>query len=985
MIKNNKKSILTSIILSLCMIVSNFSFVTFLPGSPLAGKSYGFDYTGSSKTITNSNFAQSTQISVDNPGIPTSWTYTLPETERDELTGAEYGVITTAEGSTWWGTGLTNPDKANPESTDTNTLLISKGTNEEADGIAFGYKTSSTIELSENSYYLLRLSVKTIGVGTKATVAISGAGLDAQYKNINTADKWEPVSFYIEVPPEGTSNVFKINIELWLGYKDAEVTENSNGAVFFDELTMQQITSYDYLNQKLKISEGGLVDLTYFADSREVVPTANGIIGGDFENDDFTTWAVLNGVVGESFTRSLVDEASEFQTENEDSPGTYTPADISFIGTYTSSPLSISNQILKMTNFNNTAVGFKTNMFVIEQFTSYRVRIFMKSNNTSAKVSLAIYGYANSGKVTTKSSSQSGTTPGSSGMTVYNGWKEYCFYIKGSPLGNREAYLQFTIDTASTVYFDDILVEKVDAFTYTTANSNSSGTNGSYKMDLSDTVETATVTNGTFNVTGDTTAYIGPKVYESPLYANSWTQTEHKEAGETKDVISGIVGGHTDFNTYTSAKMAPIKTLANPNYDTTLGEFTDFRNMLLIHSASPVKYGYASGDISVSSSKYQKISVAVYTTGTTKASIYLYAGSQKTLAFKEIQTNDTWEIYHFYVKTSTISKTLTLKINLGNEVTASDGTVFFKNIINVASSNNEITELSKKSIAELLAVKSAIADYSVDNFTMHSDKKDDDGLYESYSYTTNSGSTGKTGIIDSTGSFTDTPFEDIDDIDSVPTDAKNILVLHNGDSNKHTTVQRTYKETLTVATYYKVSFYVRTVDVANGSFYVSFNGLSKGFNSINTETAETTENGYVKYTLLLYTGENSISNFYITFGLGKPATPVKGTVFISEVTITSITESVFKETKVNLTPASSLILDLTPASKLNASKNPLTETEKWTIFFVVLSSLLLVGAIIVAMVAVGVKKLPKHRTVIIREGFTGSSESTRNKSGDGFI
>lgn len=130
--------------------------------------------------------------------------------------------------------------------------------------------TTSSISLTNNSYYVVSVWVYTAGVDTTATIAVTGTNLNAKIENISTNGLWVQYYLFIETKAIDSTNA---TISLYYGddngvtglrslqsYKNGQITGSNEdnykditltGTVAFDQLKIHQINQEEYVNQTI--------------------------------------------------------------------------------------------------------------------------------------------------------------------------------------------------------------------------------------------------------------------------------------------------------------------------------------------------------------------------------------------------------------------------------------------------------------------------------------------------------------------------------------------------------------------------------------------------------------------------------------------------------------------------------------------------------------------------------------------------------------
>ena len=206
--------------------------------------------------ITNNNFEQTDM---------TGWT----KTEKSDNSGLTARImnITTKDTMNSYNLEYLGGDKSlNNE----NAMVIYGDTNG-----AYGVQ-SEAIEIQQHGYYKISANVK-VGNGSKAYVVVKeNEDVINFYKNQSIAvedDFYTPISQKIEVA-SNSSNELKgqyttvsflvkghqlfntsINIELWLGHRDADGETLSKGVAVFDNITVEQLSYDEYTNYSAGITD----------------------------------------------------------------------------------------------------------------------------------------------------------------------------------------------------------------------------------------------------------------------------------------------------------------------------------------------------------------------------------------------------------------------------------------------------------------------------------------------------------------------------------------------------------------------------------------------------------------------------------------------------------------------------------------------------------------------------------------------------------
>ena len=583
--------------------------------------------------------------------------------------------------------------------------------------------------------------------------------------------------------------------------------------------------------------------------------------------------------------------------------------------------------------------------FKLSQFGMYRIRILAKATTDSASVVFKLSNGTSSKTITTTLSS---TTTNN----TFNNFSEYVFYARTGYLKNENCTLSVTVGKNSSIMLDDVKIENVSYSTYTS---------GTYRIDFMTGTSDMNVTNGNFKIVSET------YTNSTPIAAYSWNNV-----GDTATCgIIPLASSGEDCLTF-GAFQASIGATANPGNTYEIGGIAKTLNTCyVIASEENVFSRIQSSPISLASSSttVAKISVLVKTEGG-KATVSLYSSSTLVAQTKNIEAEDGWVEVAFYIKPQS-SMSLTLELSLGSSSdNKSSGIVYFAS----ASCDKTITENS------------------------YDNKKENPGAFDSFwdanSYYKHNGIISN-GVYEVTAA--NYTFETETEGAFV-----GILDLSNIDNNS---VFADYTDNL-----------VNTENEAKGEFLALF--AENGSISVTHAAGDTnTKTGYIKITLnakVLGTASTAKINLgkYGTFNLSSSndwqtieiyvratsttigtITPVfevsgeqKAIALFDEIEFETIDEKKYKTAE-----ESALVKKVNNDSKDEEQSTPSKSKNKTNgtmIFFVVLSSVLLVGAVLAAVIARMVKRLPKRTVVNIpQQNYKRKQTSTKSKSNNdkGFV
>ena len=195
----------------------------------------------------------------------------------------------------------------------------------------------------------------------------------------------------------------------------------------------------------------------------------------------------------------------------------------------------------------------------------------------------------------------------------------------------------------------------------------------------------------------------------------------------------------------------------------------------------------------------------------------------------------------------------------------------------------------------------------------------------------------------------------------------NVLILSNSYSTDYITLTQSNSRTIGKSTYNVLRIYVKTsnFEKANFGLNIEIEAVNVKWTNINTTTStKADEYGFVCYEVLIKTNSNdSISNFEVKLSLGDETNTGAGYAIISKVSLESLADAD------TFNHYSELVGDDNENIKKAIYENTSTDEDgdddaddknpvSWATFFYIFSSILLVVTMVVAMVALILKKHP---------------------------
>ncbi|MBQ9790188.1 MAG: hypothetical protein IJW24_01160 [Clostridia bacterium] len=684
-----------------------------------------------------------------------------------------------------------------------------------------------------------------------------------------------------------------------------------------------------------------------------------------------------------------------------------------------------NNNVLKMQNKNQSYdLGIVSAPFEIDQFAYYRISFWVKALDEDSSATVALFGNIKSGEtkvdgtniLKTQTIANLYTEPAEDAdeekdddkMDMNNGWTEVVFFVHGNAYRDMNVELVVLANKNSTVYVDHIQVESVLSSDFSSASS-------SNKLELSPSslVANRTISNGYFN--SITTEDYDHREIKAPYKAQNWTLNSDND----EEVVAGIVPTNANYN------AEKIGGAANPNGDAS--STISKTNVYAIHAPAlsaeekaedSEKVGrnfeMTSSSFSLSSSSVYKVKFNLFICSenddnltsnfTGKIKVYLTYSDDTVAEFVidgSSATKNTWLEYTFLTRSGSSSRSTKLTIDISD----AQGTVFFKQIglyqmketertvdgekVNVSPDELFVEQLEKNSTtAERLANRTYVVDYASYSFTMHSNDfvtetipgegdADDTVItkayYESFSHKVvmkdekdeNEKKThGIVGVVDTTGTVKLSDTLTLSDISNANAKTDRALLIYNASA---LSTKVTSKTTFNLAktSYYTIDVYVKTsIFAENQGLEISMSAISVKFEKIDTSTIAD-NNGYDLYRAIVATGDEAVSGLSVDFVLGTDNNKLEGYALVSDVVITKLADKDAYDELVDEVAdddAKTVVKNFYTDSEAESDSTP-TDSDTLTVFFLVFSSILMVLALGISLVAVFIKKHPKKKTV----------------------
>ena len=911
----------------------------------------------------------------------------------------------------------------------------------------YSYKTTSSLTLEANNYYVLTAFVFTKNAFASVSIGDRDENFVATATAEDTLGTWKEIRLFVE-----TSSNDKISsyITLYYGSKDGIVKTDStdqttSGAVIFDHIDVQKISKTEFNNKTIdgEAKEGAIIasdtarkdyafDSSLNASFENSFETYDKMFGQEVYDESHANTVYQNYVpkytgdnndtkltekqlknLHDAYSKKLspvstVLEKEEFESEKDKKDGKET--------------FGANNHVLKIENKSEKYdLGVLTPFINISQFGYYRLSVFTKATDANAEAVLNLVSYIQTGMQSGENYTdgalqiaKQSVTAFTSDSDITNNWVEIAFYIQGNPYHDTKIQLALLAGENSTVYFDNMRLEAISSSTYSSATSATKFDLGSSKIVMNEGI-----TNGYFNfITSSKTEKI--EDLEKPYAPASWSKIDKIDDKKVDEIVSGVISTKEGFWNQVKDKIG------NPDSNPIGNEIVNGHlvslpktNVLAMYATPETQktFGYKSSSFSLSSSSVYEISFYTYAEKSENDSNFageIFANlifSEDNIAeFRdnvEANEGDSWVKHTIVVRTGSSSRTLNIELGIRN----AKGTVYFKEVgykkLEDIKKDDKTTTVDDQFMQKLSNNKTMdlqkqnhilFVDYAGNGSLMHSSEKAKDKDYFTslfYELEENKSEKvqGELGVVDTTKNVTlsnDPSYVLSSDFMMRPSSSSETALLIYNKVAGATTINPCATSSLSSSSYYQITFYVKTADIEEGKGLTALmNEISVKFENINTGALSSQDNEYVKYTVLVKTGSSSISNFKLSFMLGDKNAEIAGLALVSDIEIKKLENEKAYNTlleDVDSADKTTIVKDFSASSKNNDETKKNADDTTLITFFLVFSSILLVGALIVAIVSVSIKRIPKNKTVVGTNNANVSKDKSSNTSSkDGFV
>ncbi len=887
-----------------------------------------------------------------------------------------------------------NPDITAPANSKGNNVLMIYFT-DPASPSAFAYYSNSITFESEKTYKL-SFYVRTLGIKDKdgKTVADGGKqvgvaiklGDELLFEDVNTNGDWVQYSVYVK---GSTTQDVSRSLYFWLGqgYKGNE-DDFASGAAFFDCITMTEvdfpatITDTEYkidLHSENEISGNAFESTSTEPTYVKTPDNWEGSYAPDHGNP-------VDGVVFGSIDLNNYDNNGQIDATN---PGLAS-------NTRAGSNVALVIDANKASHY---IVDYKNALDVYAN-TSYRLSFWVKTEgialDNGIKIDLINKNADDESSEVLSSLTSINTQYEDDDKdtdVLLNKWVEVVFSVHGHQIEDNQIGVRITLGSGNkyspnyingTIFMSNMYYETINLTEYNAITSGETVANYTFR-----TESNAPVRNSGFNYididkTAKTDSLVNGHPTNSPAVPEYWTGSHVNDlAGE---VVSGIVNstvhanlGFSEF-TYDSGKLNA--------YSAYNGE----PNLLMIWAKDETAFSYTSQSHTLNASSFYKISANVKTNLDSGDAYFSILSGNKVIKSDAINTTgisgasneDGWTTYNFYVKVGLNSASVKFVLSLGfDEASLAKGQVYFDNVTYKQITGSQYADAVESNTSKKLSL-------TTNSF---------ETISESYPATPSNFNGGAISGAPAGSSYTVSGIVsknhyDLDEMEAEfgetikahyqtgkftgANDTPEFLIIYNKEDTAYRYVSTSYS--LTSETYYRVSFWAKTLALGEGDYAYAILSLTDSDTltiKIDPTTAVTPDdNGWAKYVFYVKTADYDVTGVDITFGLGEYEKDdsnvvitdkyAKGYAMFDEVTIEDIEEDVYTSETQNITAETLNAKEI----KLiyNSEKDPesgkededtTTPLTTWEIVGIVSGAMLSVALVAVLVIAFAKKVSPR--------------------------
>lgn len=514
--------------------------------------------------------------------------------------------------------------------------------------------TSKEKKFKKASFYKVSFFVKT--VDALGSAYLLAGDKQVQLINIHSLD-WKTYSFFV-----ATDNFKEVSFRLSLcfgGGKNAK----ANGIVFFDEVSVYDITDRDFNEakaQSLAQSLDNVLDLRLPERKTDF----------NFKNADFESnltpdeWVRDEGTLGKE-AQILVETPNSLKSiiqEKFDTEGKNITLDTNV---YNSTK---SLLIMNVSKTHSSLSSGSDNELLIPQHGQYRMSLRYKTGNISDNSGFEVSLIPINPKLTKATQSK---LTSSSEDNIYNGFSTAEFYIQGNTRKDEKIKISLGLGNSDSecsgwVVIDDICFESITNDEFKDQSSSSK------TLDMTkNALSTKEITNGAFEKIENPNLTIS-----YPLKPANWTYTGDASGAESGVIRINPEHFRIDSRNFGSPENPGLNT-ANPDYAHLYSVDNFNKNVLMVHSILGTDVFFTSEKKTISANTDEvniaKFCIGINTQDDVKAFMRLVNSKKEVVAIIDnIDTKNTWQMYSIFIKNGASELSVSLEVG-----TSGKGFAFF--------------------------------------------------------------------------------------------------------------------------------------------------------------------------------------------------------------------------------------------------------------------------------------------------------------------
>lgn len=736
----------------------------------------------------------------------------------------------------------------------------------------------------------------TASIYVKGLTNSDGEEVDLSFEKVLTKN-WTTFFFFIET---GNSEQ-TVNLELWLGGDHYGM--DSTGVVFFDDVQVQKYSENHFFSTYLDYkdsmfytqneeSQSAVKFISFNEDNSITMPSENNF---DFENTLDVT--ALNG-----WTKSGNGNARIISLNSEEGFERVTGHDFTGSNLHVDAKINDDGELTIKEN-NQALVLWADNDYVeatskdveIKMHGYYKISVYYKissldegnvylnirensrvieENNLTSSDENETYGYA--------LASGSATATENAENNFENNYNILEIYVKGSDFYNSYVNIALGLGSESEsatgcVVFDDIKVENVTYEEFSNADN---------QVTLHETESSATITNGYFNSTENTTN-------SYPLAPSGWTI--ESDGGLNFGGVINTKASEYDFykqeylNNLEKGEENPYlwASFANPLSSSNSSEYSN--NILMLANYNSSAQTLTSSTFTMEANSFYKLSfnfktMSIEPTQYAKFNVRIYNEDDVLLFEGKDVSSSVWEEYEIYFETFAGAENVYIEIEFGNDENTQVGFAYFDNFSLVSSDTDEYSNVTESNLTHRVDMTDYYLNLPTNNISNNL-KDFSSSAYETTGYSED----GVGGIVNS--SFFETDYTKFRL--SEEEEEQNVFLLSNRTPNANYTINSLFTFDLTSGNYYTITFklktnfdYVSTDE--NNEFKADEHtyGATVGLSGFDYMTGLVSNEEYTEYTMHIHATEDASSTLHIA--LVSDSASTTGTMVVYDFNFTEI-------------------------------------------------------------------------------------------------